>query len=72
MGFWAVQKWLKAVGKEQGRKGKRLFMPMRIALTVRSLSATFQEIDTHMILLYSTSRASPASRQLMKQYPKDV
>ena len=31
-----VQKWLKAVGKEQGRKGKRLFMPMRIALTVRS------------------------------------
>mmetsp|Transcript_11387 Transcript_11387/g.34231 ORF Transcript_11387/g.34231 Transcript_11387/m.34231 type:complete len:576 (+) Transcript_11387:105-1832(+) len=27
------KKWLKAVGKEQGRKGKRLFMPMRIALT---------------------------------------
>ncbi len=31
-----VQKWLKVVGKEQGRKGKRLFMPARIALTVRS------------------------------------
>ena len=30
-----LQKWLKAVGKEQGRKGKRLFMPTRIALTVR-------------------------------------
>lgn len=29
-----AQKWLKALGKEQGRKGKRLFMPMRIALTV--------------------------------------
>jgi len=29
------KKWLKAVGKEQGRKGKRLFMPMRIALTGR-------------------------------------
>ncbi len=30
----ALQKWLKGVGKEQKRKGKRLFMPMRIALTV--------------------------------------
>lgn len=26
-------KWLKALGKEQGRKGKRLFMPTRVALT---------------------------------------
>ena len=25
--------WVKAVGKEQGRKGKRLFMPLRLALT---------------------------------------
>lgn len=25
--------WLKGVGKEQQRKGKRLFMPMRVALT---------------------------------------
>lgn len=41
----AVQKWLKAVGKEQKRKGKRLYMPMRIALTVRLLvfhSGAFQ------------------------------
>ena len=30
-----LQKWLKGVGKDQKRKGKRLFMPMRIALTVR-------------------------------------
>ena len=27
------KKWLKALGKEQGRKGKRLFMPTRVALT---------------------------------------
>lgn len=26
-------KWLKKLGKEQGRKGKRLFMPTRVALT---------------------------------------
>ena len=25
--------WLKAMGKAQGRKGKRLFMPVRVALT---------------------------------------
>jgi glutamyl-tRNA synthetase len=25
--------WVKALGKEQGRKGKRLFMPVRLALT---------------------------------------
>ena len=25
--------WIKGVGKEMGRKGKRLFMPMRIAFT---------------------------------------
>ena len=27
------KKWIKGVGKEMGRKGKRLFMPMRIAFT---------------------------------------
>ena len=27
------KKWLKAVGKTQGRKGKRLFLPTRLALT---------------------------------------
>ncbi|KAK9829694.1 hypothetical protein WJX72_007403 [[Myrmecia] bisecta] len=27
------KKWIKAVGKAQGRKGKRLFMPVRIAMT---------------------------------------
>ena len=27
------KKWLKALGKEQDRKGKRLFMPTRVALT---------------------------------------
>ena len=26
-------KWLKALGKGQGRKGKRMFMPTRVALT---------------------------------------
>lgn len=30
-----VQKWVNSVGKAQGRKGKRLFMPMRIAFTGR-------------------------------------
>ncbi len=29
------QKWINGVGKAQKRKGKRLFMPMRIALTGR-------------------------------------
>lgn len=27
------KKWLKALGKAQGRKGKRLFLPTRVALT---------------------------------------
>jgi hypothetical protein len=31
-----MQDWLKKLGKEQKRKGKRLFMPARICLTVRS------------------------------------
>ena len=30
-----LQEWIKGVGKAQGRKGKRLFMPMRIAFTGR-------------------------------------
>lgn len=30
-----LQKWVNSVGKAQGRKGKRLFMPMRIAFTGR-------------------------------------
>jgi glutamyl-tRNA synthetase len=29
----AFKGWAKALGKAQGRKGKRLFMPLRIALT---------------------------------------
>ena len=29
------QKWVNSVGKAQGRKGKRLFMPMRVAFTGR-------------------------------------
>lgn len=29
------KKWANALGKAQKRKGKRLFMPLRIALTVR-------------------------------------
>lgn len=33
--FCIPQKWLNGVGKAQGRKGKRLFMPMRIVLTGR-------------------------------------
>ncbi len=28
-----AQKWVMSVGKAQGRKGKRLFMPMRVAFT---------------------------------------
>ena len=31
-----LQDWLKKLGKEQKRKGKRLFMPARICLTVRA------------------------------------
>ena len=30
---WWSQAWIKSLGKAQGRKGKRLFMPLRIALT---------------------------------------
>ncbi len=29
----AYKAWVKALGKAQKRKGKRLFMPLRIALT---------------------------------------
>jgi hypothetical protein len=34
------QKWIKALGKEMGIKGKRLFMPLRVALTVLTQLAT--------------------------------
>lgn len=46
-GHDTFKKWINGVGKAQKRKGKRLFMPMRVALTVRhailssSLSGTF-------------------------------
>jgi len=32
----AYKSWVKAVGKAQKRKGKRLFMPLRVALTGNS------------------------------------
>lgn len=31
------KKWANALGKAQKRKGKRLFMPLRIALTVSNV-----------------------------------
>ncbi|KAI7838189.1 hypothetical protein COHA_008037 [Chlorella ohadii] len=34
-GHDGYKKWVNSVGKAQGRKGKRLFMPMRVALTGR-------------------------------------
>jgi hypothetical protein len=47
-GHDTFKKWINGVGKAQKRKGKRLFMPMRVALTVRpqailsnSVSGTF-------------------------------
>ena len=39
----APQKWVNTVGKAQKRKGKRLFMPMRIALTGRMQGADVGE-----------------------------
>lgn len=44
------KKWLKALGKEQGRKGKRLFMPMRIALTGADHGPELPEL-VNMLLL---------------------
>ena len=32
------KKWINSVGKAQKRKGKRLFMPMRVCFTVRGVS----------------------------------
>lgn len=34
-GHDGYKKWVNGVGKAQKRKGKRLFMPMRVAFTVR-------------------------------------
>jgi hypothetical protein len=31
----AFKKWINCIGKAQKRKGKRLFMPVRVAFTVR-------------------------------------
>jgi glutamyl-tRNA synthetase len=36
-GHDTFKKWINSVGKAQKRKGKRLFMPMRVALTVCGL-----------------------------------
>ena len=41
--FLPPQKWVNTVGKAQKRKGKRLFMPMRIALTGRMQGADVGE-----------------------------
>ncbi|KAF8072358.1 Glutamate--tRNA ligase [Scenedesmus sp. PABB004] len=38
-GAAGFKKWINALGKAQGRKGKRLFMPVRVALTVRARAA---------------------------------
>lgn len=35
-GHDGYKKWVNTIGKAQKRKGKRLFMPMRVAFTVRS------------------------------------
>jgi glutamyl-tRNA synthetase len=35
----AFKKWINSVGKGQKRKGKRLFMPMRVCFTVRGAQA---------------------------------
>ena len=38
-----MQAWINGIGKAQKRKGKRLFMPMRIALTGRMQGADVGE-----------------------------
>ncbi|CAG9463046.1 unnamed protein product [Pedinophyceae sp. YPF-701] len=43
-----LETWFKAVGKEQGRKGKRLFLPMRVALTGKLSGA---DIGDQLLLL---------------------
>lgn len=44
------KKWIKAVGKDQGRKGKRLFMPLRLAFTGIDHGPELPHI-VHMLLL---------------------
>lgn len=57
--------WLKGVGKSQGRKGKRLFLPMRVALTgslsvSRSSSCPVLLAGAHAQHSKSISEVSPS------------
>lgn len=46
----SFKKFIKAVGKEQERKGKRLFMPMRIAVTGRMQGPDIGEVLSMLAL----------------------
>lgn len=55
-GKW--KKWVKAVGKEYGRKGKRLFHPLRLALTGKMSGPDVGEI---LQILYLTEKGEAAT-----------
>lgn len=67
------KKWVKAVGKETGRKGKRLFHPLRLALTG---SMSGPDVGSILELLYLSEKleAAPSIVPLNKRIDtlKDV
>jgi glutamyl-tRNA synthetase len=49
-GHDGYKKWVNSVGKAQGRKGKRLFMPMRVAFTGRTAGPDVGEVLSMLAL----------------------
>lgn len=58
------QKWINSVGKAQKRKGKRLFMPMRIALTGRMEGSDLGD-QLAMLMLEQGDVVDPAAVQFV-------
>lgn len=58
-GVW--KKWVKAIGKETGRKGKRLFHPLRLALTGKMSGP---DVGAILELLYVAEQESAASEMV--------
>ena len=56
----AYKTWVKALGKSQKRKGKRLFMPLRVALTGNTHVSCQSCLDAQPLHLHQYMLAAPA------------
>jgi glutamyl/glutaminyl-tRNA synthetase len=71
------KKWIKALGKEKDCKGKRLFMPVRIALTGQTAGPDVGELLTALALDDGTCKVEGFARlearmEILRECVKDM